>query len=191
MESKAKFLGHAIHPMLIVFPLGLFIAAVIFDVLYLITGNPNMAVVAFWNIAGGVIGGLIGAIFGLWDWLAIPNGTRAKSVGLWHGVGNVVVVVLFVLSWLLRWNEPNYEPGTFAFILELIAVAIGGITGWLGGALVERLGVGVDRGAHLNSPDSLSGEPADTNAPRVHGERARNGQEAVNREVETTSRSRQ
>src|SRR5688572_24815953 len=100
MESKAKILGHPIHPMLIVFPLGLFIAALVFDILYLATDNPIWATVSFWNITGGIIGGLLAAVFGLWDWLAIPGGTRAKSVGLWHGVTNVVVVLLFVISWL-------------------------------------------------------------------------------------------
>src|SRR5258705_8799722 len=40
MESRARFLGHAIHPILIVFPLGLLSTAVLFDVLHLITRNP-------------------------------------------------------------------------------------------------------------------------------------------------------
>jgi hypothetical protein len=44
------------------------------------------------------------------------------------------------------------------------------LTGWLGGELVERLGVGVDDGAHLNSPNSLSGRPASESAPGVQGE---------------------
>ncbi len=37
---------------------------------------------------------------------------------------------------------------------------LGAVTGWLGGELVDRLGVGVDDGAHLNSPSSLTGRPA-------------------------------
>jgi hypothetical protein len=49
-----------------------------------------------------VIWGLLAAFFGLLDWLGIPNGTRAKSIGLWHGVGNVAVVLLFGASWFLR-----------------------------------------------------------------------------------------
>jgi uncharacterized membrane protein len=108
MESKAKFLGHPIHQMLIVFPLGLFIAAITFDVLYLFTDNPMWATVSFWNIAGGVIGGLVAAVFGLIDWLAIPSNTRAKTIGALHGFINVMVVVLFVMSWLFRWPNPNY-----------------------------------------------------------------------------------
>jgi hypothetical protein len=34
------------------------------------------------------------------------------------------------------------------------------VTAWLGGELVERLGVGVDEGAHLDAPNSLSGRAA-------------------------------
>lgn len=167
MESKVKFLGHPVHPMLIVFPLGLLITAVIFDVIYLATNDASFATAAFWCIAAGVIGGLLAAVFGLIDWLAIPAGTRAKSLGLWHGVGNVVVVALFALSWWLRYADPANAPGTLAFVLGLAAVGIGAITGWMGGELVDRLGVGVDPGAHLNAPSSLSGVPADSNLRRA------------------------
>jgi hypothetical protein len=37
---------------------------------------------------------------------------------------------------------------------------LGAVAGWLGGELVDRLGVGVDDGAHLDAPSSLSGRPA-------------------------------
>lgn len=158
-----KLLGHPVHPMLIVFPLGLLITALIFDVIYLATDNATFATVAFWNIAAGIVGGLLAAIFGLIDWLNIPSGTRAKSVGTWHGLGNVVVVALFALSLWLRYNDPAFVPSTLAFVLALVAVGLGAVTGWLGGELVDRLGVGVDRGAHLNAPNSLSGVPADAN----------------------------
>jgi uncharacterized membrane protein len=69
MESKAKLFGHPIHPMLVVFPLGLLVTSLIFDVLRLATGNGELAVVSFWCIAGGIVGGLLAAVFGLWDWL--------------------------------------------------------------------------------------------------------------------------
>ncbi|MBC7805180.1 MAG: hypothetical protein H7145_03420, partial [Akkermansiaceae bacterium] len=39
---------------------------------------------------------------------------------------------------------------------------------WLGGELVNRLGVGIDNGANLNAPSSLSGKPAtETPVPLV------------------------
>ena len=159
MESKAKLLGHPIHQMLIVFPLGLLATAFIFDVIALATNSTVLFGASYWMIAAGVIGGLIAAVFGLVDWLAIPNRTRAKDVGFWHGAGNVVVTALFAISWFLRRPSPEHPPTT-ALLLSLIAVAIALVTAWLGGELVDRLGVGVDDGAHLNSPSSLSGRPA-------------------------------
>lgn len=160
MESKVKVLGHPIHPMLIVFPLGLLAIAVLFDILRMFTGNEALAEVAFWNIAAGVIGGLAAALFGFIDWLNVPSGTRAKQIGLLHGGGNVVVVALFAVSWLLRLGEPNYIPSTLAFVLGAAAVLLALVTGWLGGELVYRLRVGVDDGAALDAPSSLSGEAA-------------------------------
>jgi uncharacterized membrane protein len=100
------------------------------------------------------------------EWLAIPNGTRAKSVGLWHGAGNAVIVVLFAISWLLRRDAPDYTPGTLAFILELAGSGLALLTGWLGGELVYRLRVGVDRGANLDAPNSLTNEPAEVDSRR-------------------------
>ena len=160
MESKAKALGHPIHQMLIPFPFGLLATAVIFDIVYLVWGNPTMVTVSYWMIIAGIIGGLAAAPFGLIDYLAIPKGTRAKSVGLLHGLGNVVVLVLFAGSWWLRYSSPAvtpYVPSTTALILSFLGFALAGGTGWLGGELVDRLSVGVDDGANLDAPSSLSG----------------------------------
>jgi uncharacterized membrane protein len=159
MESKAKLLGHPIHQMLIVFPLGLLATSLIFDIIALVSNNGGLFLASYWMIAAGVIGGLLAAIFGLVDWLAIPSKTRAKDIGLWHGAGNVVVTALFAISWFLRRPTPDHPPST-ALLLSLIAVAMALVTGWLGGELVDRLGIGVDDGAHVNSPSSLSGRPA-------------------------------
>ena len=160
MESKAKFLGHPIHPMLVVFPLGLLVMSFVFDLIHLFTANPDFSVASYWMIAAGVVSGLVAAVFGAIDFMAIPDGTRAKRIGLWHGGGNVVVTALFAVSWLLRSGSASYVPDTIAVALSALAVVLGGVTGWLGGELVDRLGVGVDRGAHLNSPSSLSNRPA-------------------------------
>jgi uncharacterized membrane protein len=169
MNSKAKLFGHALHPILIVFPLGLLSTAVIFDAIWLATGNTKWTEIAYWMIAAGVIGGLVAAIFGLIDYLAIPSGTRAKAVGTWHGVGNLIVILLFIASWWMR--EPDsVNPATLPVVLSFLGAGLALFTGWLGGELVERLGVGVDDGAHLNSPNSLSGRPASESAPGAQGE---------------------
>src|SRR3954466_1605922 len=160
MESRAKLLGHPIHPMLIVLPLGLFIAAVVFDVAALWSGTSQLSIVGFWNIAGGVIGGLLAAVFGLIDWVALPTGTRAKRIGLLHGATNVVVVAAFAIAWLVRRNAGDVTPTTGVLLLEIVALGLGTVGGWLGGELVDRLGIGVDDGAHVDAPSSLSDKPA-------------------------------
>ncbi|HEX8386013.1 MAG TPA: DUF2231 domain-containing protein [Rubricoccaceae bacterium] len=159
MTSRARVLGHAAHQMLIVFPLGLLATAVVFDVLALTLDRPTFAEVAFWMIAAGIVGGVVASLPGWIDWSAIPADTRAKRVGLVHGLGNTVVLALFVASWLLRRDAPE-SPDTLALVLGFAGGGISLVTGWLGGELVDRLGVGVDDGAHLDAPNSLSGRPA-------------------------------
>lgn len=160
MESKAKLVGHPIHPMLVVLPLGLFIAAVLFDGLYLWRGTPSFAAVGYWNILAGIIGGVLAAIFGFIDWLAIPTGTRAKRIGLLHGASNLVVIGAFAIVWVLRNTTETGAVTEGMFAIEAGALVLGAVAGWLGGELVDRLGVGVDDGAHLDAPSSLSGRPA-------------------------------
>lgn len=155
METRFKLLGHPVHPMLIVFPLGLLSTAVVFDVLYVITGNEDLAVFSFWAIAAGVVGGLGAAVFGLIDWLAIPSGTRARQVGLIHGAGNVVIVALFAVSWVLRLDDAAFLPNLLPLILGLVGAALALFTAWLGGELVYRLRVAVDDDAHLDASNSI------------------------------------
>ena len=108
--------------------------------------------------------------------LEVPNSALPpKAIGLWHGIVNVIVVLLFIGSWFLRRDVPGYTPSTSAVTLSCIAVECALISGWLGGELVERLGVAVDAGAHLNAPNSLSGrsasehaQGADSALPRPH-----------------------
>jgi uncharacterized membrane protein len=164
MAGKINFLGHPVHPMIIPLPLGLLSGAVMCDIIYLVEGNPNWGHISYWLVAGGVLSGLFAAIFGLADWLALDNGTRAKRVGGWHAVVNVIMVVLFAISWFLRRGAPD-RPGMVAIVLGIVAILFGAFGGWLGGELVYRLSVGVDFDAHVNSPSSLSGRPAKENAP--------------------------
>ena len=159
MESKFKAAGHAVHPMLIVFPLGLLATATVFDVIRAATRNPQYGRSAHHMLGAGVVGGLVAAVPGTVDYLAIPRNTRARRIGLWHGLGNVLVTSLFASSWLARRNDPE-NPGAGAIALSLAGSGLALVTGWLGGELVERLAIGVDEGAHENASSSLSERPA-------------------------------
>lgn len=155
MEARVKLLGHPIHQMLIVLPLGMLTGAVIFDVVGLFAPGAGWGFISFWLIAAGVLSGLAAAVFGFLDWTKIPRGTRARRIGALHGLGNVVLVTLFAASWLLRLRG-EADPSLTALVLAFAGAGLSMVTGWLGGELVDRLGVGVDDGANLNAPSSLS-----------------------------------
>jgi uncharacterized membrane protein len=95
-----------------------------------------MATVAYWMVVAGVIGGLAAGLLGWLDWVAIPPGTRAKRIGLLHGIGNIVVLLLFVGSWSFRPTGARHNCAC-AFVCGRRA---GALDGWRGGKLVQRLG---------------------------------------------------
>jgi uncharacterized membrane protein len=170
MESRVKLLGHPVHPMLVVFPLGLFITAAVFDVVHLTTGAPHWQDVVFWSITAGLVGGAGAALTGAIEWRAIPPRTRAKRVAIWHGFGNLIVMLLFLVRWFLG-LEPPATPSPIATALSVLGAALLLVTAWLGGELVDRLGVGVDDGAHLDAPSSLGRRPL--GAPTATGREPR------------------
>jgi uncharacterized membrane protein len=143
--------------MLIVLPLGLLIGGWLFDLGFKLLDRPVLGEIGYWNTALGIIAGLVAAVFGLIDWLAIPAGTRAKAIGLWHAGANVAMLALFAASWFLRRDLAGHAPNTTTLVLATAAVAVGAVSGWLGGELVDRLGIGVTPGAHVDAPSSLSG----------------------------------
>jgi len=149
-----KFLGHSAHQVLIVFPVGLLMTAVIFDLIALGTGSNQFWTVSYWLMAAGVVGGLIAAVFGLLDWAHLPGHTRASRIGVLHGLGNVVVLLLFAGSWWMR-AAPGQPPASNVLALSFIGAGLLFVTGWLGGELVARLSVGVDEEANVNASNSV------------------------------------
>jgi uncharacterized membrane protein len=161
MESKVRLLGHPVHQMLVVFPLGLLGTSVAFDLIHIFGQGEFSARLAYGLIAAGLIAGAVAAPWGAIDWLAIPTGTRAKRIGALHGAGNALVLLLFLCSGVLRRGQPDVPP-VHAYVLSFGGAALALVTAWLGGELVDRLGVGVSPNANLNARSSLDGpaEPA-------------------------------
>jgi uncharacterized membrane protein len=155
MQSKVKLFGHPVHQMLVPIPLGLFVAAVLFDVIAIARDSVGLTNVAHWNILAGIIFALVAAVFGALDLYPVPRQTRAFRVGVLHGVGNIVMTLLFVTAALLRWRTEMHRPSGISFAIEVIAIGLAFVTAWLGGELVDRLGVGVDDNAGLDAPSSL------------------------------------
>jgi uncharacterized membrane protein len=160
MESRIKSLGHPVHPMLVMFPVALFVTAVIFDLVDIVGGPRFFGEAAYWNILIGLIGGVLAAAVGAVDLLAIPSRTRAKRIGVSHAAVNLAVILLFAAIWAVRMAADERGAGGAIFAIEVVALAGVGLGSWFGGELVDRLGVGVDTDADLNASSSLSPAPA-------------------------------
>lgn len=150
MKSKASIAGHPIHPMLIPFPLALWATSLVVDVLFYFLRHPTLLVIAKFMIAAGCLGAIAAAIPGIIDWWAIKNGD-AKRAANWHARLNVAALVVFVISLFLRMGSYSELVGrrlTFPFLLSLVGVILILISGWLGGELVFRYGIGQTRDEH-------------------------------------------
>jgi uncharacterized membrane protein len=147
MNSKARIAGHPIHPMLIPFPLALWATSFAVDVLFYFLRHPTLLVIAKFMIAAGCLGAIAAAIPGIIDWLAIKNG-EVKRVANWHARLNIAALVVFAISFFLRtasYSELVGRSLTIPFLLSLVGVILISISGWLGGELVFRYGMGHTR----------------------------------------------
>jgi uncharacterized membrane protein len=162
MQARIRALGHPVHPMLVMFPLALFFTGTVFDLVRLAGGSTDFGEVGFWVIAAGLAGAVLAALTGFADWTKIPSRTRAKRVGRLHGGLNALMTVLFLVAWLIRLGKSGYEAGGVSFGLQVAGVVVGGVAAWLGGELVDRLGIGVADDANPNASSSLADGQART-----------------------------
>ena len=145
MASPASIAGHPIHPMLIPFPIGLWVFSVVADIIYLWRDNPDWEWLAKWTLLAGCIGAVAAAIFGIIDWLSIKD-REVKKVANWHARLNILALLLFAASWYLRTDKGLEMTGSYKIPMALSGVGLIAIviSGWLGGELVFKHGVGVN-----------------------------------------------
>jgi uncharacterized membrane protein len=139
VTTPASFKGHPIHAILVPLPIGLWIFALVCDVMALVNGGPDWRTVAFYSIGGGIVGALLAAIPGLIDLLSLPPGPTRRT-GIIHMSINLVAVALFAVNFGMRWGAVDHSGPV---LLTGLGVVLIGISGWLGGEMVYRGGVGV------------------------------------------------
>jgi uncharacterized membrane protein len=140
MRKSVTVAGHPVHPMLVVFPIGLWVFSLVSDAILVGSGNPIWSDIAFYTMAAGLVGALAAAPFGLLDYLAISDRRAAKTATL-HMALNVTLVVLYGFNLFLRTHA--LQGASLPILLSVIGVAMLACSGWLGGELVyvHRLGV--------------------------------------------------
>jgi uncharacterized membrane protein len=145
VRSTASIAGHPIHPILIVFPIAFLIALLVTDIVYASTRVPFWAEASRWLALSGVVTAGLAAIFGIIDFLTIGR-VRQQSAGWIHALGNVAALTIAIINTVLHWNTPISTILPVVITLSAITVILLGITGWFGGELSYRFGVGVDLG---------------------------------------------
>ena len=153
MASPASILKHPLHPMLIPFPIALWIFSLVCDVIYTMGwGGAVWNEMAFFTMAGGLLGALAAAVPGYLDYRSLTD-PAVKKIGQWHMLINLSVVVLFAIN---LWLRMDTEPGAaLPVILSVLAIVMLSVSGWLGGHLVYVHGVAVE--PQPSRPASLKG----------------------------------
>ena len=145
-RSTAKIGGHPIHPMLIPFPIVCFIGVLVTDIVFLNNHDPGWATASRWLLGVGIVMAALAAVAGLTDFMG-DDRVRRLGDAVKHMLANVTAVVLEIVNFFIRLNNDDAIPG-LGIILSAIVVLLLVYSGWKGGDLVYRHGVGVhDHGA--------------------------------------------
>jgi uncharacterized membrane protein len=139
MTTPASIKSHPIHAMLVPLPIGLWIFALVADVVIHAGGDPGWRTAAFYAIGVGIVGALLAAIPGLIDLVSLPPGPTRRT-GIIHMVLNLLAVAIFAVNFLTRFKTVDHSGRLLLTALGVVVIAI---SGWLGGKLVYEGGVGV------------------------------------------------
>lgn len=150
--SVAQLVGHAIHPLLVSFPISLYAIATASFVTFVINGSAFWFRVGFYASFAGVIAAVIAAVPGVIDYFgSIPKRDPAKKVGAAHLVFNVLSLLLFGAIVFMLWDifTPSTMRAEAADLHAPMWMSMAGmistlVAGYLGGSLVQEHHVGIE-----------------------------------------------
>ena len=135
MQSRLRLGGQPVQPVLLMFPLGLFVMALLFDLATLLGAPAMIGTLAFLNLVAGLAGGLLAALAGGYDAFAAkgPEAARAAFLSLLLDVG---VLIYFAVLTLMRFRSHDRLADAGLLVLELLGLAAAGFGAWFGGRIV-------------------------------------------------------
>ena len=135
--KAALFAGHAQHPVIIHFPIALFIASVVFEVLAAWRKQPVLATVAYYNLLGAAltIPFAIATGLGAWHWQL--EGAAIKGNLRLHMICALTSALLILfLTWMRsRLRTKGVSPSVSYFAVTALGLMMITLTGHLGGIL--------------------------------------------------------
>ena len=139
---SGTWLGHPLHPLLTDLPIGFWTSAFTLDLL----GGRRSRRAATQLVAWGVLTAIPTAASGASDWSDTSG--AARRVGLVHAAANTTALVCYGASWVQRVRGRHWK----GVALGLAGATAATIGGYLGGHLLQSLGVGIDRTAFRAPP---------------------------------------
>lgn len=140
LRSTAAIKGHPIHPMVVPIPIALFVSALVTDILFVAQGSEGWAEASKWLLGGGLVGAVLAAVTGLTDFAGNARIRELRDAWL-HMFANVTVVVIEIVNLIVRLPDAEVA-GSLGIILSAVAALLLLFSGWKGGELVFRHGVG-------------------------------------------------
>lgn len=141
IPSKVAFMKHPLHPIVVVFPIAFLIFAFVTDAVFWWRGEEFWAQVSFWLALTGFSLGLVAALLGAADFMLVPEARR--HVAAWsHFMVAVMTLALAGTNVALRWEDPVGAVLPWGILVSAMMAMMVSITGWLGGTLTFRHGIG-------------------------------------------------
>jgi uncharacterized membrane protein len=140
-RSTAAIAGHPIHPMLVPFPIVCFIGALVTDIVYSRSTQIMWSTFSAWLLTVGLVMGALAAVAGLIDFFSSPR-LRRSTVAIAHMVINLAVWVIELFNAFVHSRDAWTSVVPTGLTLSIIAVLLLAVSGWLGGTLVYKHGVG-------------------------------------------------
>jgi uncharacterized membrane protein len=141
-RTTAHIAGHPIHPMLVPFPIVLFVATLVADIAYWRSGGETWVMASQWLLAGGLGFAVLAAVAGIVEF-AGDRRVRRLDDAWWHAGTNVVVVVAEAANLVLRLERGPEFVLPAGLAISAAATGLLLFSGWKGGALVYRYRVGI------------------------------------------------
>jgi uncharacterized membrane protein len=118
--------------MLLMFPLGLFTMALLFDLATALGAPALIGTLAYWNVVAGLVGGLVAALIAGVDAFRArdPMVARIAFISLLMDFG---VLILFAVLTLMRFRDPDRVIAPGLLIVEVAGLALAAFGAWYGG----------------------------------------------------------
>jgi uncharacterized membrane protein len=137
-DVKAALLqGHAQHPVIVHFPIALFIASAVFDILAIWRKQPVFAAVAYFNLVGAAMTIPLAIATGLGAWQWQLEGARLKGNLQLHLICALTTgAIIFLLCWIRsRLRAKGDSPRASYFAVMALGLMMITLTGHIGGIL--------------------------------------------------------